>query len=439
MVLSALLAAKLSVKVALTACWAALHTMQYGFAITSLNGIQQTVTCNGIQHDGSFEAKNKLLKDCIPMTSAQFGLVVSILTLGGLLGSLSSNIVTGRLGKAGTLRCSAIIVSVGSAQIALANSIGFMAFGRIIVGIGCGLSTVTVPVFLAEIAPSSITRSLGIMNQVFIVMGMLIAQSLSFPFAKPAKWRYIFVVAFAIAIFQLCASLLVQERTVEEEGEEEPLLNGPKEKPMSIKELLLSRDSSVYKGFLVVLSTQISQQICGVAPVMYFSTRILTPVFGNRAQLMALFVVMIKIPITIVPAFVIEKFGSKVFLVYPTAIMCFSALLLAVGINSDAPSLSIIALMFFVTAFSVGLGPVTWVVLPEVMLKRAVTAAGSLGLAVNWILTFCMGVAFLPLQHWLSGNKESKEGNIFFILSATCAMASVAMGMAFANYERGVL
>ncbi|WVO17288.1 hypothetical protein L204_104980 [Cryptococcus depauperatus] len=439
MVLSALLAAKLSVKVALTACWAALHAMQYGFAITSLNGIQQTVTCNGIQHDGSFEAKNKLLKDCIPMTSALFGLVVSILTLGGLLGSLSSNIVTGRLGKVGTLRCSAIMISVGSAQITLANSIGFMAFGRIMVGIGCGLSTVTVPVFLAEIAPSSIKRSLGIMNQVFIVMGMLIAQSLSFPFAKPAKWRYIFVVAFAIAIFQLCASLLVQKRTVEEEGEEEPLLNGPKEKPMSIKELLLSRDSSVYKGFLVVLSTQISQQICGVAPVMYFSTRILTPVFGKRAQLMALFVVMIKIPITILPAFVIERCGSKVFLVYPTAIMCLSALFLAIGINSDTPSLSIIALMLFVIAFSVGLGPVTWVVLPEVMPKRAVTAAGSLGLAVNWILTFCMGAAFLPLQHWLSGNKESKEGNIFFILSATCAMASLAMGMAFANYERSVL
>lgn len=57
---------------------------------------------------------------------------------------------------------------------------------------------------------------------------------------------------------------------------------------------------------LVVLITQIAQQTCGISPVMYFSTRILKPVFNGESRLVALFIVMAKIPLTIVPAFLIE-------------------------------------------------------------------------------------------------------------------------------------
>jgi hypothetical protein len=39
---------------------------------------------------------------------------------------------------------------------------------------------------------------------------------------------------------------------------------------------------------------------------MYFSTRILKPVFNGNSRLIALFIVMAKIPLTILPAFLIE-------------------------------------------------------------------------------------------------------------------------------------
>lgn len=68
---------------------------------------------------------------------------------------------------------------------------------------------------------------------------------------------------------------------------------------------------------------------------------------------------------------------------------CF-ALMLAIGLNTGAQALCVAAILSFVSAFSIGLGPVTWVVLPEVMPKQAVTAAGSLGLALNWSMNFVM-------------------------------------------------
>ncbi|OWT36454.1 vacuolar membrane protein [Cryptococcus neoformans Bt1] len=425
-----------------TTCWAVLHIMQYGFAITSLNGIQQYVTCQTAEnYPEVLQIPIAIPVDCIPMTTSSFGIVVSIFTLGGLLGSLAASTTTSRYGQVGTLRLSAAMVLAGSTCIGFAGNTSSMLIGRILVGIGCGLSTVTVPVFVAQIAPPSMKRSLGISNQISIVIGMLAAQSLSFPFAHPDRWRFVFIAPAMVALIQLGGSLLVNNPVVEsqEAPELEALLEPSQEvDTLTIKDLFLSREPHVTKGFHVVLATQMSQQLCGVAPVMYFSTRILTPVFQGNSRLMALIVVLIKLPITVLPVFLIERLGSRRLLVLPTSIMCFAALLLALGINTNAAGLSIVGIVLFVAAFSIGLGPVTWVVLPEVMPSHAVNAAGSVGLALNWVLNFAMGAAFLPIQQTLSGGVESREGNVFFILSVTCAIAAVAIKLTFRRYDRRI-
>lgn len=118
----------------------------------------------------------------------------------------------------------------------------------VLVGIGCGLSTVTVPVFIAQIAPPIMKRSLGISNQISIVIGMLIAQSLSFPFAHPGRWRFVFIAPAMLALIQLAGSLLVKNPLVEsqEDPELEALLEPSQEvKTLTIKGLFLSREPDV--------------------------------------------------------------------------------------------------------------------------------------------------------------------------------------------------
>ncbi|WWC86392.1 uncharacterized protein L201_001268 [Kwoniella dendrophila CBS 6074] len=426
----------MSVRTGLTAGWAALHAAQYGFAISSLNGIQGPLTCGGAGSITPHSVSPIALKSCIQMNPSAFGVVTAIFTLGGLLGSIAATTVNNRLGRVGTLRLSALHVLIGSVLLGLANSMAVMIAARIIIGLGCGLTTVTVPLVLSEVAPPAIKRALGIMNQIFIVIGMLIAQSLSFPFAEPMAWRYVFAVSVGLAILQSLGSLFINlpednARSDEESDEETSLLPSDDQRPLSIKELLFSKDPLVTRGLAVVLVTQLAQQFCGVSPVMYFSTRILTPVFQSNSRLIALFIIITKLPITILPAFLIERLGSHRLLLIPTCFMAIAAVLLGLGINYDAQALSVTGIFSFVIAFSMGLGPVTWVVLPEVMPKHAVTAAGSIGLALNWTLNFCMGAVFLPLQQWMSGGQENKEGNVFFVLATTCLLAVLGMRIAF--------
>lgn len=55
-----------STRTALTAIWAALHTTQYGLAITGLNGIQDAVTCSIPNYAEPEQAG--WLKPCIGMS-----------------------------------------------------------------------------------------------------------------------------------------------------------------------------------------------------------------------------------------------------------------------------------------------------------------------------------------------------------------------------------
>jgi MFS family permease len=116
--------------------------------------------------------------------------------------------------------------------------------------------------------------------------------------------------------------------------------------------------------------------------------------------------------------------------------MSISALLLAIGLNTDSQPLSVFAILSFVAAFSVGLGPVTWVVLPEVMPAHAVTAAGSVGLALNWSLNFAISALFVPVQQYLAGEDGRGEGNVFYVFMALCAVGFMGIWMGYRARER---
>lgn len=359
-------------------------------------------------------------------------------TLGGLVSSLASRAVIHSYGVVGTLRLSALFVLVGSALLALANSVPQMSAARTLVGLGCGISTTTVPLVLATVAPAHIRRSVGLLNQLFIVAGVLLGQALSFPLGYRYLWRFVPAVSVAIAVLQLLGSLFIHvpEDEPAVSPEAEPLL-APATRPASLSftDLIRSKEPRIQRAFYVVLVTQFCQQITGISAVMYFSTRIMTPVFPGNAKVVALAIVMWKLPITASPAVLIERIGAKPLLIIPTFVMALASLVLAIGINQSAGALAIAGIMVFVTAFSVGLGPVVWVVIGDIVPPHARAAASSIGLAVNWSTNFVIGVSFLPLQAWLSGGQPSGEGNVFYVFAVTCALAALWIKRAYASFE----
>lgn len=85
--------------------------------------------------------------------------------------------------------------------------------------------------------------------------------------------------------------------------------------------------------------------------------------------------------------------------------MCVSALLLSLTVDSHAVMASICT-MAFVAAFSIGLGPVPFILIPEVVPAQSAATVASIGLSCNWITNYLVA-AFFPILNFKLGTSSS--------------------------------
>jgi MFS family permease len=103
---------------------------------------------------------------------------------------------------------------------------------RFLIGIGSGLGLCVGPIYLAEIAPSSISGTvgsslfitytgqlfnrghLGVLTQLAIVLGIMLTQVAGITLAAPSTWRFVFFISFMISALQfLLGSMIVESPT----------------------------------------------------------------------------------------------------------------------------------------------------------------------------------------------------------------------------------
>lgn len=83
-----------------------------------------------------------------------------------------------------------------------------------------------------------------------------------------------------------------------------------------------------------------------------------------------------------------QSFGTKRMLLLSSTLTTLFSILLAIGLNQHLRALSGVSVIGFVISFSIGLAPMAWVVLSEVMPREGRTAGGSVAVSVNWLTNF---------------------------------------------------
>jgi len=83
-----------------------------------------------------------------------------------------------------------------------------------------------------------------------------------------------------------------------------------------------------------------------------------------------------------------QSFTSKRLLLISSFGTSLTALLLGIGLNTHNRALSATSVFAFALSFSIGLAPIPWVVLPEVVPPEARTAGGAVAVSVNWLTNF---------------------------------------------------
>ncbi|KAI9044172.1 putative MFS glucose transporter [Aspergillus affinis] len=434
---------------------ATLGPLQFGYHLAELNAPQAVVTCERKSIHSSAKPISHGLPQCIPMNPSQFGLVSSIYTLGGLLGALLAGPVSTKHGRLVALRATTIFFILGPIAETLAPTISVLALGRLLSGVGSGAAIVVGPIYVSEIAPPNAKGFFGAFTQIMTNVGILSTQSLGYFLSEGGKWRVILAVAGFIGCCQLLGLFLVPESPiwlaehqradrarqvlqrirgkdadiVEEiegwrnsggdsgSGEEQSLLMPPsanippKQPPVTI---LNAVTNPRYRPAIVaVVGVMVTQQLTGVNSIIMYSVSLLQTILPTTAALLTVIVSAINLIITLACSPLPDKIGRRSCLLLSISGMGCNSILLALGIYFHLKTVSVIAVLLFVSSFAVGLGPVPFILASELVGPEAVGAAQSWALAANWIATFIVALFFPMLNDALGG-----RGKIYGIFAA---------------------
>jgi MFS family permease len=115
------------------------------------------------------------------------GWAVSCAFIGCLIGAMVSGGLSDRFGRKRLLILAAVLFTISSIGTGMANTLTAYVVWRIIGGVAIGLASNLSPMYIAEVAPSSIRGRLVSVNQLTIVIGSLLAQIVNWQVAAQEK------------------------------------------------------------------------------------------------------------------------------------------------------------------------------------------------------------------------------------------------------------
>ncbi|CAJ0930418.1 unnamed protein product [Ranitomeya imitator] len=108
-----------------------------------------------------------------------WSLTVSLYPLGGFFGSLLVGPMVNKIGRKGTLLVNnifSIVPAILMGTSVLSKSFEVIIASRLVIGICAGLSSNVVPMYLGEMSPKNLRGAIGVMPQLLITIGILMAQ-----------------------------------------------------------------------------------------------------------------------------------------------------------------------------------------------------------------------------------------------------------------------
>ncbi|XP_021724965.1 probable plastidic glucose transporter 1 isoform X2 [Chenopodium quinoa] len=267
------------------------------------------------------------------------GLVVSIFIVGAFIGSLISGALVDKFGCRRTLQIDSIPLIIGAILSAQAHSVNEVLLGRFLVGLGIGVNTVLVPIYISEVAPTKYRGSLGSLCQIGTCLGIIASLLIAIPAENDPHWWRILLYIASIPGFLLMIGMQFAVdsprwlcKTGRLDDAKSILCNlwGPSEVDSAIEEFQLlfngtegdtnSKWLELFKepnykvalvgGFLFLL-----QQFAGINGVLYFSSLTFQDVGITSAALASLYVGLTNFAGALSALYLIDKQGRRRLLV----------------------------------------------------------------------------------------------------------------------------
>lgn len=366
----------------------------------------------------------------IEMSQSQLGWIGSLVPLGALCTCIPTGFICDKIGRKNTLLSLLIPYSLGWSLIVWSNNLTMLCFGRLICGIAVGACCVAAPLYVSEVAQKEIRGRLGSYFQLMVVTGILYAYTLG-KYMDPTRYSVmcllIPVIFFVTFIYQPESPVYYLKKSRYEDARislvrlrrSEDVADELVRMEASVKETAQTHSSlrtlfarkAYRKAVIISMSLMFFQQFSGINAIIFYTGTIFNlSGFHFDARSATILVGFFQVVATFISSIVIEKLGRKILLITSDFVMALSTLVLGFYfslkdhkiVDDDTIAaigfIPIIALCVYIIVFSLGFGPIPWMISGEIFTPEVKSVTSSVAGALNWLLAFFITKLYLEAQ-----------------------------------------
>lgn len=325
------------------------------------------------------------------------GLVISSIMIGAIIGAAAAGFLSDRFGRKKILIIGGVLFLVSAIWSALTFGPITLIAARIVGGFGIGLTAALAVTYITESAPTNIRGLLSFSYQMLAVCGIFLTNVINYVIASygtnhwdvETGWRWMLglgaipAVAFLAAMLRAPESprFLIQIGRVDEGFEVLEHILGTERARLrtddisaSVKlENEMSKEfhdlfrPGLRKALIIGIFLAVFNQFVGMSAISYYGPVMFADMgFGGDTEFLASASVGgIELVFTVVGMYLIDTFGRKRLMAIGTGLMCLFALCISASYAMGSSLLTLVFVMMFAASFAFSMGPIPWIVIPE--------------------------------------------------------------------------
>ena len=376
------------------------------------------------------------------LSDLQLQFAVGIALAGALAGSAAAGYCADRWGRRSMLLATALGFGLFAILTGLAVGLVSFSVARFFVGACIGIASLTVPLYIAEMAPAGIRGALVSLNQLAITVGIGVAYFIDYAFAGSGNWRWMFISAVLPAIILLIGMIFLPEspRWLARQGFREQALRNFRrlgrgdeaEAELAEVEGALQEEQegfgSLFRpGFRVAafvgIGLAIFSQITGINTIIYYSPAILRMAGypSDKAAILAAGIIGVaNVLVTVVSILLVDRLGRRFLLLLGTTGMTVSLGFVGAAFHRGSGGIAVFyGVVGYIISFGIGLGPVFWLLISEIYPTKIRGKAMSLATLSVWGANWVVAGTFLSLIH------AAGPAGTFWFYAFICVLAFV--------------
>ena len=339
-----------------------------------------------------------------------------------------------KLGRKGGMMVCSTMFCLSLLLLAAGQNPVMIYAGRFCTGVCTGITSIICPTYVAETATADKRGFLGSCVQLMVTIGVLEVIVVG----VCGSWRWTTISCLAICLLWIGCLFFVPETPVyyltkkkyREARESLEWLRGTDNVEEEFELIVKGLDESAQAGsagpldlfkhgnlapFVISMWLMLGQQFSGMNAVMFYAVSIFEDTGSSmNSNVENIIIGLVQVISTVAAALVMDKLGRRILLLLSAGLMVISISLLGLyffindNLDNKAAAariswLPVTSLSVFVSVFSIGFGPIPWLMMSELFSPEVKSVASSISTTFNWTLAFLVTKFFSNMVIWVTG------------------------------------